>query len=240
MTIGDVGVESAAAGPVVKKKVSEVVVVLVVLYVTTRLGPVLLSVELFAVQVIAPWTVRVVGKLTVTPEGMFSTSNVRLVAPVAWSPDTTGVPMATLNGLVPAHAGLLSKVRVAWLDNGPPALWIPEPVETLSPTGLMVFRTVPIVVDTGVVGGEVLETNALKFEASPKVVTSKRRFLTTMLARGLVVPVTTSIWITVCFPEGPIPKVVLKFTTRVLLASETEKLFGVLLDTAVGSVRVAL
>jgi hypothetical protein len=54
MTIGDVGVESAAAGPVVKKKVSEVVVVLVVLYVTTRLGPVLLSVELFAVQVIAP------------------------------------------------------------------------------------------------------------------------------------------------------------------------------------------
>jgi len=86
----------------------------------------------------------------------------------------------------------------------------------------------------------VLETNPLRAAVSPKVVTSKRRFLTIMAAAGSVVPVTTSIWITVCLPVGPIPKVVLKFTTRVLLVSETEKLFGVLLDTAVGSVRVAL
>jgi len=161
--------------------------------VTTRLDPVLASVALFAVQVIEPGIVRVVGKLTVTPEGMPSTANVSEVAVVAWSPATAGVAMATLNGLMLVQRGLLAKETVAWLLNGPPALWIPEPVETLSPTGLMVFRTVPIVVDTGVVGGEVLETNALKFEASPKVVTSKRRFLTTMLARGLVVPVTTSI-----------------------------------------------
>jgi hypothetical protein len=41
-------------GPVVKKKLNPVVVVLVVLYVTARLGPVLTSVALFAVQVIAP------------------------------------------------------------------------------------------------------------------------------------------------------------------------------------------
>jgi hypothetical protein len=173
---------------------------------------------------------------------MFSTSNVSEVAVVAWSPLTTGVPMATLNGLMPAQAGLLAKVSVAWLVNGPPALWIPEPVETLSEpaAGLMVFRTVPIIVATGVVLGAVLETNPLRAEPSPKVVTSKRRFLTIMWARVSVVPVTTSIWITVCFPLGPIPKVVLKFTTRVLLASVTEKLFSVLLDTAVGSVRVAL
>jgi len=54
MTIGLVAVESAAVGPVVKKKVDEVVVVLVVLYVTTRVGPELASVALFAVQVTAP------------------------------------------------------------------------------------------------------------------------------------------------------------------------------------------
>jgi len=171
---------------------------------------------------------------------MFSTANVSEVAVVAWSPDTAGVPMAILNGLVPAHEGLLAKVTVAWLVNGPPALWIPEPVVTVSFNGLMVFRTVPICVAIGVVGGEVLETNPLRAEASPKVVTSKRRFLTIMWAVASVVPVTTSIWITVCFPLGPTPKVVLKFTTRVLLRSATEKLFGVLLDTAVGSVRVAL
>jgi hypothetical protein len=242
MTIGLVAVESAAADPVVKKKENPVAVVVVVLYVTARVGPELTSVALFAVQTIEPWIVRVAGKLTVTPEGMFSTSNVSEVAVVAWSPDTAGVPMAILNGLMPAHAGLLAKVTVAWLVNGPPALWIPEPVVTLSePTaGLMVFRTVPIIVATGVVLGAVLETNPLRAAASPKVVTSKRRFLTIMWAPVSVVPVTTSIWITVCFPLGPIPKVVLKFTTRVLLASVTEKLFGVLLDTAVGSVRVAL
>jgi hypothetical protein len=171
---------------------------------------------------------------------MFSTSNVNVVAVVAWSPDTTGEPIATLNGFTPAHEGLLAKVRVAWLVNGPPALWIPEPVVTLPVSGLTVFRTVPIWVATGVVGGEVLETNPLRAAASPKVVTSNRRFFTTILAAASVVPVTTSIWTTVCFPLGPIPKVVLKFTTRVLFASETEKLFGVPLFTANGSVRVAL
>jgi len=54
MTIGVVAVESAATGPVVKKKENPVVVVAVVLYVTTRLGPELTSVALFAVQVTAP------------------------------------------------------------------------------------------------------------------------------------------------------------------------------------------
>jgi len=54
MVIGVVAVASAAVGPVVKKKLNPVVVVLVVLYVTARLGPVLTSVALFAVQVIAP------------------------------------------------------------------------------------------------------------------------------------------------------------------------------------------
>jgi hypothetical protein len=54
MVIGLVAVESAAAGPVVKKNVDEVVVVLVVLYVTTKLGPELARVPLFAVQVTAP------------------------------------------------------------------------------------------------------------------------------------------------------------------------------------------
>jgi len=54
MVIGLVAVESAAVGPVVKKNVDEVVVVLVVLYVTTKLGPELARVALFAVQVTAP------------------------------------------------------------------------------------------------------------------------------------------------------------------------------------------
>jgi len=117
--------------------------------VTTRLDPVLASVALFAVQVIEPGIVRVVGKLTVTPEGMFSTANVSEVAVVAWSPATAGVAMATLNGLMLVQRGLLAKETVAWLLNGPPALWIPEPVETLSLAGLMVFRTVPICVATG-------------------------------------------------------------------------------------------
>ena len=54
MVMGVVAVESAARGPVVKKKVDEVAVVFVVLYVTTKLGPLLASVALFAVQVTAP------------------------------------------------------------------------------------------------------------------------------------------------------------------------------------------
>jgi len=124
---------------------------------------------------------------------MFSTSKVKEVAVVAGSLDTTGEPIATLNGFTPPHVGLLLKVRVAWLVNGPPALWIPDPVVTVSEAGLIVFRTVPIAVATGVVGGEVLETNPLRAAASPKVVTSNRRFFTTILAAVFVVPVTTSI-----------------------------------------------